>query len=86
MRTIQQIHADAERFHVRRQIDDEEAARRAILMAKPSLGDERLFTPTQCTVRKTFCVKGQPVEIGTTVTLPKHDADSLAALAKVELL
>jgi hypothetical protein len=85
-RTIQEIEADAQRFHVRRQIDDAEAARRAILNAKPSPGDQRLFTPTQCKVLKSFCVAGKPVQVGSVVTLEYHDAVSLQALNKVELL
>jgi hypothetical protein len=86
MRTIQEIEQQAQKFHVRRHIDDTERNRQAVLMAKPSPGDQRLFTPTKCRVLRTFCVQGQPVEIGSTVTLAKHDADSLAALGKVELL
>lgn len=85
-RPLHEIEAQAERFHVRRQIDDAEAARRAILNAKPSVGDARLFTPTLVKVTGRFAVGGKPQELGSTITLPRHDAISLAALKKVEIL
>lgn len=86
MRTIHQIEDSAKRFHVRSTLDEQERARRQELARPPLHNDQRLFAPTRCRVLKTFCVKGQPVELGTTVTLAKHDAESLQALGKVTIL
>jgi hypothetical protein len=86
MRTGKQIEVEAQRFHVRRQIEDAERGRRAELMRPPSPNDQRLFTPTKCRVLRMFCVAGKPVELGSTVTLAQHDAASLAASGKVTIL
>ena len=48
--------------------------------------DPQLFTPTHCRVLRSFCVGGQPLEPGATVTLQWCDFDSLHALGKVEIL
>lgn len=62
-----------------------ERERRAVL-AKPFAGnDPALTTPTRCKVLKPFFVAGQRAAVGETVVLAKHDADSLAAIGKVEI-
>ena len=49
--------------------------------------DPALFAPTTCTVLKSFWLNRQEMAVvGTVVTLPFHDATSLAALGRVELL
>ena len=86
MRTVKDIEQSAERAWARGQLEDRERGRMAELMRPPLHNDQRLFTPTKCKTLKSFCVQGQPVEIGSTITMAKHDAESLAALGKVELL
>jgi hypothetical protein len=48
--------------------------------------DPRLLAPTQVHVLIPFCVQGKRVEAGQTVTLPYHDARSLAAIGRCELV
>jgi hypothetical protein len=85
MRTVKDIEQQAERAWARGQLEDRERARRQELARPPLHNDARLFTPTRCRVLKTFCVQGQLVPVGTTVTLARHDAESLAALGKVTM-
>lgn len=86
MRTVKDIEQSAERAWARGQLEDRERGRMAELMRPPLHNDQRLFTPTKCRVLKMFCVGGKPVEVGSTVVLPKHDAESLQALGKVSIL
>lgn len=55
-------------------------------LAPAPVNDPQLFTPTHCRVIKLFCVSGKPVEIGSVITLPAHDAESLKAINKVEII
>ena len=85
MRTTQQIHAAAQRYFVRDRID-EQARADAQECRRVIHNDGRLLKSTQCRVLKVFCVGGQPLTVGSTVTLQAHDAMSLQALGKVALL
>ncbi|MBI5315040.1 MAG: hypothetical protein HZB34_03630 [Nitrospirae bacterium] len=86
MRTVQEIEQQAERAWARGQLEERERNRRAELSRPPSPNDARLLRPTLVRVLKGFCVQGKLVELGATITLQRHDAESLAALGKVELL
>lgn len=83
MRTAKEIERDAQRFHVRRQIEDSERDRLAELRRTPPPNDARLLRPTKCKTLKLFCIAGQPVQIGATVSLEYHTALSLQALGKL---
>ncbi len=48
--------------------------------------DPALFRPVRVRVVRPFCVGGQRQEIGSTVTLPKHDADSMVAIKRAEYI
>ena len=73
-------------WQVRRDTSEDEQQRRAILNGPPPKNDPILFKATRCRVLRSFCVKGKPLPIGSECTLPRHDALSLAAANKVELL
>lgn len=46
-----------------------------------------LLTPTRCRVLRAFFIAADKVaEVGAIVTLQRHDATSLAAIGKVEIL
>lgn len=45
-----------------------------------------LFHPTKVRVLKSFCINGKPVEVGTIISLPWHDAESLKAIGKCEII
>jgi len=48
--------------------------------------DPRLLAPTRCRVLKAFGAFGRRVEPGETIELQYHDARSMAALHRVEIL
>lgn len=48
--------------------------------------DPELLRPVRVTVLRPFCVKGQPLEIGTAVALPRYVALDLIALKKAQML
>lgn len=85
MRTIKEIESSAQRYFVRGQLEERERSRLQELR-RPVHNDQRLLAPTLVRVLKVFCVEGKPVPIGSTVTLAYHDAVSLQALGKAELL
>lgn len=86
MRTIQQTEAGARQDWARDQISEAERRDRQEL-SRTVHNDQRLFTPTRCRVLKSsFCVGGRPVELGSVFELPRHDAESLKALGKVEII
>lgn len=86
MRTIAQIEASAGRAWARNKADEQERAIRQELMRKPSPGDARLVRPTLVRCLRSFCVGGQPVQIGASVTVPWDTAQSLMFIGKAELL
>jgi hypothetical protein len=51
-----------------------------------NLNAPELFKATKVRVLKPFCVGGESLEIGATVELQAHDAHSLAAIGKCEIL
>ena len=66
--------------------DDHERVRTAELN-KPFRGnDPALLKPTRCKVLKPFFVAGNRVEPDQVVSLPFHDAKSLAAAKKLEII
>lgn len=71
-----------------RAIDDAERQRTAFLNSPLPriLNDPALLVLTPCKVLKSFCIAGRPLVIGEHIELARHDAQSLAALGKVELL
>ena len=54
--------------------------------APHNLNAPKLFSATKVRVLKPFCVGGESLEIGATVELHAHDAHSLAAIGKCEIL
>lgn len=62
-----------------------ERERKAIL-SKPVNNDPALFAPTKVRVVRPFCIGGARVEPGEVVKLPKHDADSMVAIGRAELV
>ena len=65
------------------QVDRE---RLAFLNRPPAPNPPALVAPTRCRVLVAFCVAGERIEPGEIVTLQKHDADSMRALGRVEIL
>jgi len=68
---------------------NEDAERRRIqeLSKPPAPNPPHLLKPTDCRVLKPFGLAGGKVaRVGEVVTLPKHDADSMRALGRVEIL
>lgn len=65
---------------------EEERERLAILNRPPAPNPPELVKLTHVRVLRPFCVAGERVEVNAIVTLPRNDADSLAALKKVEFL
>jgi hypothetical protein len=67
--------------------DDQERERMAILNKLPAPNPPELLVPTRCKVLRAFYLAGgKPAAIGDVVTLQKHDAESLAAIGKLEIL
>lgn len=73
-------------WNVKRAADESERARVAELNAAPPRNDERLLAPVRVKVLRPFRLNGEPQKVGATVTLPKHDADSLCAIGRAELI
>jgi hypothetical protein len=48
--------------------------------------DPALFEPVKCRVLKPFNIAGQRQEVGSVIVLARHDAKSLEAIKKVEIL
>ena len=48
--------------------------------------DPELLRPVRVTVLKAFCVRGQPVELGSIVELPRFVAADMIALKKAQML
>ena len=72
-------------WQIRRDSEDERQ-RRAILNGPLPKNDSALFKATRCKVVRMFCMKGKPLPIGSECELPRHEALSLAAAGKVELI
>jgi hypothetical protein len=72
-------------WQIRRDSEDERQ-RRAILNGPLPKNDSALFKATRCRVLRQFCVGGKPLLSGSECTLPRHEALSLEAAGKVELL
>jgi hypothetical protein len=72
-----QIHQAAEAY---------ERDRAAFLNSAPPRNDPALLAPTRVRVLKPFRLKGEPVAVGQIVTLERHDALSLQALGRCELM
>jgi len=73
-------------WQIRRDRSEDEQQRRAILNGPLPKNDAALFKATRCRVVRSFCVKGEPLLSGSECTLPWHDALSLKAAGKVEIL
>ncbi len=69
-----------------RTLDDEQRERTAYLNKPFSGNPPELTAPTRCRVLRPFYVGGERVEVGTIVTLARHDAISLGAIGKVVLV
>jgi hypothetical protein len=63
-----------------------ERERMALLNKAPAPTPAALVAPTRCRVLRAFCIAGERVEPGATVTLERHAAHSLAAAGRLELL
>jgi hypothetical protein len=48
--------------------------------------DPRLLKPVKVRVLRPFCVRGARVEPDQVLELPRHDATSLAAIGKLQIL
>lgn len=66
--------------------EDADRERLAILNKPPAPNPPERLAPTRCRVLKAFYVGGKVAEVGAVVTLQRHDAESLAAIRKVEIL
>ena len=66
--------------------DLDERARSAFLRRPPAANPPELMKPTRCRVLRPFCVAGKRVEPGQTVELARHDAESMKAIGRVEVL
>ena len=67
-------------------LEEQERSRLAELNRPPAANPPELLKPTRCRVLKPFFVGGKSVAPGTLVELQRHDAVSLAAIGKVEIL
>lgn len=65
---------------------DRERERVAFLNQPPPANPAHLLTPTRCRVKKSFYVRGTCILPSSIITLDRHDAISLAASGRVELL
>jgi hypothetical protein len=64
-----------------------EAEHRAILHQPPAKNPPELLAPVRVRVLKPFGIgAGRVAEPGTMIDLPRHDAESMAALRRVELV
>jgi len=66
--------------------NDAERQRLEILRKAPAPNPPELLAATKCRVLKPFCGAGKRVEPGKIIELPKHDAQSLAAIGRVEIV
>lgn len=55
-------------------------------LAPTPKNDPKLLAPVNVRVRRPFYVGGQEARIGDEIKLPRHDAVSLQAIGKVEIL
>ncbi len=60
--------------------------RSAILRAPTPQNDPRLLERVRCRVLEPFYVRGKAVDRGERIELPRADAESMAALKRVELI
>jgi hypothetical protein len=65
---------------------ERERERLATLNQPPPANPLHLTAPTRCRAIKSFYVRGHCVLPGTTLELERHEAHSLAAIGRVELL
>jgi hypothetical protein len=65
---------------------ERERERLAYLKQPPAPNPAHLTTPTRCRAKGSFYVRGHCVLPGTILEIERHDAHSLAAIGKVELL
>ena len=79
------VMGDRDSWAIRRESEAEQQ-RRVILNTPLPKNDAALFKATRCRVLRSFCVKGEPLSIGSECTVPWHDALSLKAAGKVEFL
>ena len=79
------VMGDRDSWAIRRESEAEQQ-RRVILNTPLPKNDAALFTPTRCRVVRCFCIKGKPLPIGSECELPRHEAMSLKAAGKVELI
>jgi hypothetical protein len=82
----QRIYDAVRRNERMRGVDEEERARRAFLNKLPAANPPELLELVPVRVLRAFCVGGQRMEPGATVKLARHDAVSLAAIGKAELV
>jgi hypothetical protein len=73
-------------WEAQRTLQDEARARTEFLNRPPARNPPELLKATRCKVLRSFYLKGCPVDVGATVELERHDALSLQALGKVEIL
>ena len=66
--------------------NDYEMERLAILNGPLPKNDPQLFTPTRCTVLKSFCISGKPLMPGEVVSLPWHAARDMKMIGKIEFV
>ena len=55
-------------------------------LAPTPRNDPKLLAPVKVLVRRPFFVGGREVRIGDEIKLPRHDAISLQAIGKVQIL
>ena len=66
-----------------------EEIERALLaeLQRPFVGnDPKLLAPVKVLVRRPFYVAGKEMKVGEEIKLSRHDADSLRAIGKVQIL
>ena len=70
--------AQAEQEHERERV--------AFLNQPPPANPANLTMPTRCRATRSFYVRGRCILPGTVLEIERHDAESLAAIGRVELL
>lgn len=73
-------------FSIMRQADEAERERVAVLNGPPPKNDPALLTPVRVRVVRPFCILGERKDVGEIVTLQRHDALSMAAIGRCEIL
>jgi len=83
---LQRLYEAAARTGMMRTFENEERARIALLNKPPAPNPPELLALVRCEARRPFFLAGKEVKVGEMVKLPRHDAQSLAALGRVRVI